>query len=222
MRHDFDERDQGRGQPGYLSVTATRALRALSLIMLGAALAGCVSAAPSPASAPSPITRPIVLVSGRDNHGLLAGPFVSLQRAPDDPAVLATVADGTFARTLEVRGEWLRVQVIAAPETAGWVNDYYLRDRALRTDGGGQVEFVDARLTDGEVEILVRPVNESTARPEWLLAAQLREVGKTHDLRLAQKLARHQSISTTQRYAHADDPVLDRVYERVFGDEAER
>jgi site-specific recombinase XerD len=40
----------------------------------------------------------------------------------------------------------------------------------------------------------------------------------THDLRMAQKLARHRSITSTQRYAHADDPALDEMYDDLFGE----
>lgn len=39
---------------------------------------------------------------------------------------------------------------------------------------------------------------------------------KTHDLHLAQRLARHQSIHSTQRYTHIDDPALDKTYREVF------
>ncbi len=38
----------------------------------------------------------------------------------------------------------------------------------------------------------------------------------THDLRRAQKLARHRSITRTQRYAHSDEPLLDQVYDELF------
>ena len=40
---------------------------------------------------------------------------------------------------------------------------------------------------------------------------------QTGDLLVAQKLARHQNIATTQRYAHVDDPTLDQAYGDVFG-----
>ena len=40
---------------------------------------------------------------------------------------------------------------------------------------------------------------------------------QTGDLLVAQKLARHQNIATTQRYAHVDDPTLDKAYGDVFG-----
>ncbi len=148
----------------------------LSSILLGAALTACVSAAPS-AVPPSATSNPIVMVSGRDDHGLLADPVLSLQRAPDDAASAALITDGTFAHVLDQRGEWLQVQSVADLNIAGWINDYYLRDRARRADGGGQVEFVDARVANGEVEILVRPVNEPQTLPEWLPASQLQEVG---------------------------------------------
>lgn len=73
--------------------------------------------------------REILLVSGRDDHGLLAQERVALTAEPDAEARPqdATVADGTFVRVVETRGEWLRVRSLEGPRAEGWVNDYYLR-----------------------------------------------------------------------------------------------
>ncbi len=111
MQHDFDERHQGRRQRRYLSLVAA------------ALLAGCGG------SGGDGSEREILLVSGRDDHGLLAQRVVPLTREPDmeggpsDP----TVADGTLVRVVATRGEWARVKTLEGPRAEGWVNDYYLR-----------------------------------------------------------------------------------------------
>jgi len=119
---------------------------------------------------------PVVLISGRDDHGLLAQPTLALVRAPGQSRAVATVPDATFARVLDEQGEWLRVQVIAAPQQVGWVNDYDLRSRALWLERGVQVEFIDARVVGTRLEVAVRPLG-SAASATWVPAAQLREVG---------------------------------------------
>jgi len=37
------------------------------------------------------------------------------------------------------------------------------------------------------------------------------------NLRVAQELARHSDLSTTERYAHLEEAELDEQYERIFG-----
>ena len=122
-------------------------------------------------------TGPIVLVSGRDDHGLPALLAVPLYQAPDDTTVVARVPDGLLARVLDQRGTWLKVQVLQLPSALGWVDDFYLRDRALRTDGGGQVLFVDAQVQAGKVLVAVRPVTDPAATPTWVPSTLLREIG---------------------------------------------
>jgi hypothetical protein len=152
----------------------------LLLLLLGAVLALASAARPSQ-PAPVASAAAIVLISGRDDHGLLAEPQVALKRAPDDSTEVARVADGTFARVLGQRGEWFQVQTLKTPPTTGWLNDYYLRDRALRRDGKGQVTFVEAHLEDDDLMLAVRPVDEPDARPVWVPATVLVEVGAQED-----------------------------------------
>ena len=45
--------------------------------------------------------------------------------------------------------------------------------------------------------------------------------GSGGNLKLAQELARHQSIAVTQRYAHLSDDELDRAYHEVFDSDRE-
>jgi len=118
---------------------------------------------------------PVVMVSGRDDHGLLERPAVAFQRSPDDPAVVGSAQDGAFVRVLEERGPWFRVRTIEPRPEEGWVNDHDLRGAATRRDRGEQVTFVDAAVRDGVVMVLVRP--RSGEGTEWLPAAELREIG---------------------------------------------
>ncbi len=177
MQHDLQQRDQGREQSRHLSLA--RWLWPLLICMaLGTLWAG-LSRRPDSAAATS---GPVVLISGRDDHGLLAQPTLALLREPAASRAVASVPDATFARVLDEQGEWLRVQAIDNPQHVGWVNDYYLRSRALWRERGVQVEFMDARVIGTQVEIAVRS-HRSATPATWVSAAQLQEVGAqdTHE-----------------------------------------
>jgi hypothetical protein len=119
----------------------------------------------------------ILMVSGRDDHGLLQDPLVPLYHAPDDNIVVARVADGSLVRVVGQRSEWIRVQMITDEHATGWVHDYYLRNRMIRTDGGGQVDLLDARDVGNKVLVYVRAVADPAATPVWLDSKGLIEIG---------------------------------------------
>lgn len=133
--------------------------------MLGAALVlqGCAAAGP------------VVLVSGRDDHGLVERPALALQRSPGDPAPAGSVPDGRFARIVRSDGPWRLLRAVAPPEAEGWIEDHYLRGEAVRTDvtPPRRVTFLDAELRDGAAWIRVR----DGAGEAWVPASALREVG---------------------------------------------
>ena len=131
------------------------------------ALAGC-------ASAPNGVGA-IVLVSGRDDHGLVVEPHVALYAEPNSTQATGRVPDGSFARVLEIHGTWLRVESLGEAAVSGWVDDFYLRDRAV-LDGRAQVRLLGGRDTGGRVEISVQPVADPSAEPTWAPASDLREV----------------------------------------------
>lgn len=165
MQHDLGERHQGHRESGDLPLIPH--LRALLLAAaLGLLAQGCAASAPGP----------VVLVSGRDDHGLVARARVELQRSPDDPAVTGSLPDGTFVRVVGQRGQWLEVRSFTVPPEQGWVNDFSLRSVAVRTDRPAQVRFADAAVRDGVLMVHVRPVSEPAAG-EWVPASILREVG---------------------------------------------
>jgi hypothetical protein len=127
-------------------------------------------------------TGPVVLVSGRDDRGLLREQPVRLYREPGSAAIAGQVDDGRLARVVEARGQWLRVRALGEPRAEGWLDDFYLRDRAIRRDGG-QVELADAALEGDALKIAVRPVGDRRGPLTWLDPAQLREVGARDDAR---------------------------------------
>ncbi len=137
MQHDLDERHQRRRQPGFLSVALTLAL----------VCAGC--GGEDEATKPEP-PRPILLVSGRDEHGLVVEAEIVLSERPDGP-VAARLKDGTLVRVTDTRGEWLRVRTLEGAVREGWINDYYLRG-TVHLDCGSplgpsaQVELLEVDL----------------------------------------------------------------------------
>jgi SH3-like domain-containing protein len=96
-------------------------LAALALVVLAG---GCGGAGDEPEP-----PRPVVILSGKDDHGLVAQAAVALAAEPDG-APVAKVADGTLVSVVAERGEWLRVRTLEGGEAEGWVNDYYLRGTA--------------------------------------------------------------------------------------------
>jgi hypothetical protein len=119
---------------------------------------------------------PVVLVSGRDDHGLVRQAAVGLARSPGETTYPASVPDGTFARVLEQRSEWLRVRAIGSDQE-GWVNEFYLRRVAVGLQPSRQVAFLDAAVREGAVMVLVRPRDDPAGEGTWVRATSLREVG---------------------------------------------
>lgn len=152
---------------------------AVALVLLGYAMGVLPLRAFSPRS-----QRPsssVVMISGRDDHGLLQEPTIALYDAPDGKTVVGHAGDGSFASVVDQRGEWIRVQLLGNPSIGGWVNDFYLRGRLIRTDGGGQVDLVTSREIQGQLWLGVRPVDKPQATPIWLNPAGLKEIGAQND-----------------------------------------
>jgi Bacterial SH3 domain len=140
--------------------------------------------------------RPVVIVSGKDDHGLVAEPAVALAAEPDGARV-ARVADGTLVSVLAERGEWLRVRALEGGEAEGWVNDYYLRGTAhLVPERAGcrvparpsllrpaqasyaastQVELLEVTTAADGVWVRVRDV-EAGRRDAWVARARVSEL----------------------------------------------
>lgn len=133
----------------------TRVLAAAALV-----LAGACGGAPAASPASEPGERRAVIVSGRDDHGLLAAPTVALLDEPDGSPT-AAIADGTIVAVVASRHEWLRVATVGGPaRREGWINDHHLRGTGFLPCAAGQVELLAAR---GD-RVRVRPVAGGTAR----------------------------------------------------------
>ncbi len=128
------------------------------------------------------VERPLLLVSGRDDHGALQAGAVDLLDRPDgDP--IGVVPDATLVEVVDTDGEWLRVRAVegTAGRGEGWINDFFLRGQVhvvgrppacpvplVGEPGGGayaelrpseQVVLVDHHLAaDGRVWVGVQPL----------------------------------------------------------------
>lgn len=129
-------------------------MRRLLLWLLGTMLllGGCQTAVPLPVLPPAPMSVPVtngagetiqtgealwVLVSGVDDHGLLAEPNIYL--LSEAKALAFTnehIHSGIVAAVLEIRQDGLRrfYRVRAADGQTGWVSDYNIRRVAYLYD----------------------------------------------------------------------------------------
>lgn len=87
---------------------------------MAALLSGC-------GAGEEPPRREILLLSGRDDHGLVAEPLVALSHEPEGRGHAHAVRHGTLVRVVATRGEWAHVRTLEGASVDGWVNDYYLR-----------------------------------------------------------------------------------------------
>lgn len=133
--------------------------------------------------------RPIVLVSGRDDHGLLVARTIGVTEEPDlaQPS-RGRVADGTLVSVVDSRGEWIRIRTLEGRSLTGWINDFYLRGTvhlagnvpgcpvpASRSPGAAvtfrfppsaQVELLELEQGSGQVWVRVRSVK--TRHQAWV------------------------------------------------------
>lgn len=121
---------------------------------------GCGGGEPKPVAEPPP-ERQVLLVSGRDDHGLLAEAVVGLVQEPDGQPT-AWVPDGTLVTVVQTSGEWARVRTLEGEAAEGWVNDFYLRGTAHLACTNEPVELV--AVAGGRVQ--VRPTDGSP--PRWV------------------------------------------------------
>lgn len=68
----------------------------------------------------------IVLVSGRDDHGLDAFDELPLHDGPDGTQI-GTVPADTLAVVTETDGTWLRISTLEGPQTEGWIDEFLVR-----------------------------------------------------------------------------------------------
>lgn len=69
---------------------------------------------------------PIVLVSGRDDHGLDRVDELPLHDGPGGE-VVGTVAADTLARVHTTEGSWLEITTLEGPTLEGWIDEFLVR-----------------------------------------------------------------------------------------------
>ena len=122
---------------------------------------GGTAAPATPGTAPV-VTEPrLVLVSGRDDHGMVVAGRVSLYDEPEGERRVGSVPDGTLAEVLSVEGQWLRVRTVEGPSATGWVDDFFLRGQARLVGPAPSCRTtVDGDPRDGGTLVVVRKLRQ--------------------------------------------------------------
>lgn len=135
-------------------------MRAATPLVALALVAGCSAQAAPLATG----TRHVVMLSGRDDHGLLESQNLPLTGRPGSGGVVALVASGTLADVLEVRTTRLKVR---AGGQTGWIDGYYTLGE-LRLAGPAPRCTVHLGPTDlpagTRVEVLAQHGDQVTVR----------------------------------------------------------
>lgn len=107
---------------------------AAAAVLVGVGIHGLGStAAPAPLGSTSgsvKVQPRLVLVSGRDDHGMVVADQVPLYDEPEGERKVGSVHDGTLAEVLTVDGQWLQVRTVEGPAAIGWVADFFLRGQS--------------------------------------------------------------------------------------------
>jgi len=128
----------------------------------------------------------LVLVSGRDDHGMVAMRQVPVYEEPESAYVAGKIMDGTLARVVEIQGQWLRIETVEGLNVTGWINDFYLRGevRLVGPPPSCAVQIAGARR-DGGTLVVVREFRADRVLVEtrtppfvrgWVLRADLQEL----------------------------------------------
>ncbi len=125
------------------------------LLLLGLLVAGCGGAASGDRSA-RPDGR-LVLVSGRDDHGLVARERVPVYAAAGSSHRVGTVADGTLAHVAGTDGSWLHLVTAEGRPVDGWVDDFFLRGVVHLVGPAPSCRArVDGRAVTAGLQVVVR------------------------------------------------------------------
>ncbi len=155
------------------------------MLLLGLSSTGCGGAATGDGT-----SRPdgrLVLVSGRDDHGLVADEFVPVYAEAGSDAEVGTVPDGTLAHVSESDGSWLHVVSAEGTPVDGWVDDYHLRGvvhlvgprPSCRAVVGGRPVTAGLQVVVRQLRgdrVLVSGVTDPTMRG-WASLADVQELG---------------------------------------------
>ena len=162
---------------GYAGHALTGAAPATAAVSSAAVVApaGAGGATGGAAGPTRPATDRLVLVSGRDDHGLVELPSVPLTARAGGGAVVGAVPDGTLARPTRVLGTQVEVTTLDGARVTGWVDDYRLRGvlRAARAGDPCAGDQVVATRVAGS-RVLVHDLAGSA--PRWVARSAVAEV----------------------------------------------
>ncbi|HEX4978336.1 MAG TPA: hypothetical protein VFV40_10770 [Nocardioides sp.] len=140
-----------------MPVSRAAGVRAVATGVLAAALlAGCgVVEGVEGSASPAPDGR-MVMVSGRDDHGLLAQAEVPVYGGPGGRDPVGRVADGTLLHVHRVEGTWLEVSTAEGRPVRGWVDDYFLRGevRLVGPPPSCSVELAGSQVEGGTAVVV--------------------------------------------------------------------
>lgn len=168
----------------------------MSRLRLGSAVAGAVVLAavavhglggstPAPATGSTAVAAEprLVLVSGRDDHGMVATDGVPLYDEPEGSRQVATVDDGTLAEVLSVDGQWLRVRTVEGGSRTGWVDDFFLRGESRLVGPAPSCRTtIDGHPRDGGTLVVVRELRQGRIRVETVTPPVVRGWAPREDL----------------------------------------
>jgi len=115
----------------------------------------------------------LAMVSGRDDHGLMATESIPVYDGPRSDHVIATVPDSTLVQVVAADATWQHIVSVEGEHVDGWLDDFYLR---------GAVRLVGA-APSCQTRIGAQPVPGGTLVTIWRAVdqqVQVEEVAEPH------------------------------------------
>ena len=136
-------------------MTARSLLTLAALLLM--TLTGCAAGADDDTASDGRL----VLVSGRDDHGMLADGRVDVYGAPESTTKTDVIPDGTLARVVQADGQWMRIETAEGKPVSGWIDDFFLRGQAHLVGPSPECRpQVSNQLQDAGLLVVVHDVRE--------------------------------------------------------------
>lgn len=181
------------------------ALVAAALLVGAAVIGEAVSDDPTSADVASTTVEPrLVLVSGRDDHGMVVTDKVPLYDAPQGARQVGDVRDGTLVEVLETDGQWLQVSTVEGPDATGWVDDFVLRGEARLVGAPPSCSVrLGGDVRDGGTLVVVRRLEAGRVLVETVTPPVVRAWARRSDLQeLPPQGRRCGDVPPGDRHAH--------------------
>ncbi len=181
---------------------------AAAALLPGVAVIGGIHGPWTPATvdAASTTVEPrLVLVSGRDDHGMVVTDEVALYDTPEGDRQVAVVHDGTLAEVLDTEGQWLQVRTVEGGPAIGWVDDFVLRGEARLVGAPPSCSVrVGGTVRDGGTLVVVRRLEAGRVLVDTVTPPVVRAWARRSDLQeLPPQGARCSDIPPEDRHSHS-------------------